>query len=304
MDRRVKIFLENEGNRKEVLVEMWAKGGRERCWLKERDAQPSQGPEEGSDGHPAQDDGRSRMQEDTPEEKRDTMMTELAERVISLEKENRELKKAIHEMEAKAAGQVQAIRATAERCSMLEKGVLEIAQHVRQHEAFDRSVRTSIDGLEKQVQIHQDNFQHVVRIFQNHEQHIEKHGVVSEGIAQYVNALVEESEKTRAWVGSLIRESQAQEEVLRQHEIGQQVLAEVIRRIAVQQTQQQSQPSQGQAIAGGGPTVTELDDDDDPDRLNFMTGPNPHKGPPNGGTRQVTSKAPRAPKPKTIAKRK
>ena len=84
------------------------------------------GPEEGSDGHPAQDDGRSRMQEDTPEEKRDTMMTELAERVISLEKENRELKKAIHEMEAKAAGQVQAIRATAERCSMLEKGVLEI----------------------------------------------------------------------------------------------------------------------------------------------------------------------------------
>ena len=143
-----------------------------------------------------------------------------------------------------------------------------------------------------------------MRIFQNHEQHIEKHGVVSEGIAQYVNALVEESEKTRALVGSLIRESQAQEEVLRQHEIGQQVLAEVIRRIAVQQTQQQSQPSQGQAIAGGGPTVTELDDDDDPDYLDFLGGPNPHDGPPTGGTGQVTSKPPRAPKLKTIAKRK
>ena len=80
-------------------------------------------------------------------------------------------------------------------------------------------------------------------------------------MAQYINALVDESEKTRAWIGSLTRESQAQEAVLRQHEMGQQVLAEVIKRIAVQQEQQQSQPPQGQAIAGTGQTVTEVDDD-------------------------------------------
>ena len=46
------------------------------------------------------------------------------------------------------------------------------------------------------------------------------------------DALVEENEKTKAWVGSLMRESQAQD-VLRQHEMGQQVLAEVFRRIVV-----------------------------------------------------------------------
>ena len=123
-------------------------------------------------------------------------------------------------------------------------------------------------------------------------------------MVQYINALVEENEKTRTWVGSLMRESQAQEDVLRQHEMGQQVLAEVIRRIVDQQTQQQSQQPQGQARVGAGPTVTEVEDDQDPDHLDFMTGPNPHKGPPNGGTGQATSKAPRAPKQKVIAKRK
>ena len=136
---------------------------------------------------------------------------------------------------------------------------------------------TSFDGLENQVQTHHDNFQQVVRIFQNHEQHIRKNDVLSEGTTQYINALVEETEKTKAWVGSLMRESQAQEDVLRQHEMGQQVLAEVIRRIVVQQTQHQSQPQQGQAIAGTGPMVTEVDDNEDPDRLDFLTGPDPTK---------------------------
>ena len=186
----------------------------------------------------------------------------------------------------------------------LKKGLLEIAQHVGQHEAFNRSVRTSIDGLEKQVQIHQDNFGHVVRIFKNHEEHITKNGFVSEGMAQYINALVEESEKTKLWVGSLMRESQEQEAVLRQHEVGQQVLAEVIKRIVTQQEQQQSQPQHGQTITGTGPTVTEVDDDQDDDRLDFMTGPNPHDGPPTGLTGQVTSKGPRVRKQKTIGKRK
>ena len=57
--------------------------------------------------------------------------------------------------------------------------MMEIVQHVRQHEAFNKSVRASIDGLEKQVQTHQDNFQQVVRIFKNHEERIAQTGVVS-----------------------------------------------------------------------------------------------------------------------------
>ena len=244
------------------------------------------------------------MHEDTPEERRSEQLDALTEKVASLEKENGELKKALQELDAKMALQAKAIMATCERFSAIETGMMEIVQHIRQHEAFNRSVKTSIDGLEKQVQIHWDNFGHVVRIFRNHEEHIAKNGLVSEGMAQYINALVEESEKTKLWVGSLMRESQAQEDVLRQHEIGQQVLAEVIRRIAVQQTQQQSQPPEAQAITGTGPTVTEVDDNEDPDRLDFLGGPNPHEGPPNGGTGQATSKGPRVRKQKVIAKRK
>ena len=90
------------------------------------------------------------------------------------------MKKVIQEMQAKAAGQTEAIRATAERCSMIEKGFLEIIQRVQHHDAFNRSVKTSIDGLENQVPTHQDNFQQAVRIFQNHEERIAQTGVVSE----------------------------------------------------------------------------------------------------------------------------
>ena len=297
MDRKVQVLLEKDGERTAVEVEKRINGEKEWFWFREKDHHPQQERPGEADDHPIQEKA-DHMQEDTPEEKRSEQLDALTEKVASLEKENGELKKAVQEMEAKMAGQVEAIRATCERFSNIETGMMEIVQHVRQHEAFNKSVKTSIDGLENQVRIHQDNFGHVVRIFKNHEEHIAKNGFVSEGMAQYINALVEESEKTKAWVGSLMRESQAQEDVLRQHEMGQQVLAEVIRRIVVQQTQQQSQPQQGQAITGTGPTVTEIDDNDDPERLDFLRGPNPHDGPPNGGTGQVSSKGPRVRKSK------
>ena len=99
------------------------------------------------------------MQEDTPEERRSEQLDMLTEKAASLEKENSESKKAVQELEAKMALQANAIMATCERFSTIETGMMEIVQHVRQHEAFNRSVRTSIDGLKNQVQTHQDNFQ-------------------------------------------------------------------------------------------------------------------------------------------------
>ena len=302
MDGEAQIFLEKDSVRTAVQAQKMIDGEKEWFWFREKNRQLQQ--ELGGENVDPIPEEVNNMQEDTPEERRSEQLDALTEKEASLEKENDELKKVVQELQAKVAGQTEAIMATCERFSMIETGLLEIAQHVGQQEAFSRSVKTSIEGLEKQVCIHQDNFHQVVRIFQNHEEHIHSHGVVSEGMAQYINALAVENEKTKAWVGSLMRESQAQEDVLRQHEMGQQVLAEVIRRIVVQQEQQQSQPQQGQTITGTGPTVTEVDDHEDPDRLDFMTGPNPHKGPPNGGTGQVTSKAPRAPKQKVIAKRK
>ena len=70
------------------------------------------------------------------------------------------------------------------------------------------------------------------------------------------------------------------------------------------QHQGQQQQPQGQVVTVTGPTVTVVDDDQDGDRLVFLRGQNPHKGPPDGGTGQTTSKQPSAPKHKVRAKRK
>ena len=126
--------------------------------------------------------------------------------------------------------------------------------------------------------------------------------MAAEGMTQFINALIEENEKAKMWIAGLMKEFQAQEEVLRQHHLGQQVIAEVIKLIVAQQAQQQWQPQQGQAITGPGPTVTVVDDDEDPDRLNFMGGPDPHSGPPNRGPRQTRTKPPRTRIHKTAVK--
>ena len=64
--------------------------------------------------------------------------------------------------------------------------------------------------------------------------------------------------------------------------------------------QQPTQQSQGQAVTGTGPIVTDVGDDD---RLDFQGGQNPQTGPPNGGTRQVTTKPPRSRKHEVTLKK-
>ena len=101
------------------------------------------------------------MQEDTREEMQAEQLEGLNEKVASLENENRELKRVIREMEARAELQAQAIMASAERCSMIETAIMKIGQHVQQQEIFNGSVRASVSGLENKVRAHQDNFQEV-----------------------------------------------------------------------------------------------------------------------------------------------
>ena len=134
IDGEALVFLEKDHKRRAVKVEKRIGGEKELFWLREKDHQP-QG--NGDD-----------MQEDTPEERRSEQLDALTEKVASLEKENGELKKTIGEMEAKMALQAKAIMATCERFTTIETGMMEIVQHVGQHEAFNRSVRTSIDWLE------------------------------------------------------------------------------------------------------------------------------------------------------------
>ena len=54
-------------------------------------------------------------------------------------------------------------------------------------------------------------------------------GVVTQEMAQYVNALIRENEQKSMRIESLVKEYQVQSGVLRQQQMGQQVLAEVLK---------------------------------------------------------------------------
>ena len=141
--------------------------------------------------------------------------------------------------------------------------------------------RASVQGLFEEVSIPRANFQKVGMIMQVHEQHIVVSGVVTQEMAQYVNALIRENEKKSMQIESLVKEFQVQSEILRQHQEGQQVLAEVLKMAMA--GQQPRQPCQ-QDVTGTGQSVTvkEVDDTSGTDR-NFPNAPSPNSGPPNIG---------------------
>ena len=187
-------------------------------------------------------------------------MMALVERITTLERENGELKRVIQEMEAKAALQANAIKEVVDRCSVIEAATMEIVQHVRQQEVFNGSVWASIDGLETQVKIHQNSFKEVVRVLQAHETHIVKNGSAASEMAQFINALAQENEKKTLWIGSPMKESQAQAGVLREHQAGQQALAEAMKRMMVWQHQGQP-PKPQQGVTGTHVVVIGVDGD-------------------------------------------
>ena len=131
-------------------------------------------------------------------------------------------------------------------------------------------------------------------MLQNHEQRILTNGVASQEMVQYINALALDNENKKQWIGVLMKESQAQAEVLRQHHLGQQVLAEVIKRMADPWQQPQPQPQHQRITAGNGPTATVVDEDDGT-RLDFMGGPSPHPTPPDIGSMRMEIELQQAP---------
>ena len=197
----------------------------------------------------------------------------LVEKVTFLENQNEELKKALQEMEMRLATQENTARQADERHARIEAAITRIAEVVQQQNTAIEVSKASMISLVEEVNNHRDNFQKVAMIMQVHEQHIVQSGVITQEMAQYINAHIKENEQANLRIGSLTRDSQTQTQVLRQHHLGQQVLAEVIKGIMAGQQQTQQQPPQGQTVTGAGPTVTEVDGDDDPDRLDFMGGP-------------------------------
>ena len=219
------------------------------------------------------------LSEEDPEERETREKMWLAEKVTSLEKENEELKASLQAIETRLATQENLARQADERCVRLEAAITQIADFIQQQNASIESSRALMNGLVEEVKAHQDNFQKLGKVMQVHERHIVQSGTITQEMAQYINALVQENEQKNLRIASLTKEYQAQADVLRQHQMGQQVIAEVVKRIIAGQGQQQTQQ---QGVTGRRPTVSDADDHD-PDRLDFLGGLNPHSGPPNGG---------------------
>ena len=285
-----KIFLEKDGKRREVSAEKLVGKGGPRFWFKEKTPEPPQQPErrddqpvaeEASDESTTEDDPVTEvetpaMSEVAPEEIETGQKMWMNEKITSLEKENAELRRALQEMETRLAFQENVARQMDERSVRLEAAITEIVEQVQRQNLFDEGVRASFTSLAEEVKKHQDNFHEVVRILQAHEEYIVRTGEATQEMAQNINALIQDSENKTVWISSLMRDSQEKTQVLRQHQIGLQVQAEVIKRVA----NQQQHPQQG--VAGTGPTVSEVDDQDG-DRLDFLGGQNPNTGPPNPG---------------------
>ena len=285
----VTVFLQKDETRKEVDIEKRVDDGGERFWLLDKPPQPQEAGAKADDNPTPGEDAA--MQHDTAEERNAMHMMALVERITTLERENGELKRVIQEMEAKTALQENAIKEVTGRCGVIEAALMEIVQHARQQEVFNGSVRASIDGLESQIKTHQNTFQEVVRVLQAHETHIVKNGSAASEMAQFINALAQENEKKTLWIGSLMKEAQAQAGVLREHQAGQQVLAEMMKRMMV--WQHRGQPQQ-QGDIGTQVVVTDVDQEDGT-HLDFLGGTNPHGGPPDVGPMQMLILPPQQP---------
>ena len=193
-------------------------------------------------------------------------------------------------MEERLALHERAAIETSERCGILEAAIAKMAEHIAQQEHFNKSANSSISALVGDVKAHQGRFQEVVKILQSNEQHIANSGAASQEMAQYINALVQENEKKSLWIGTLMKEVQAQAQELQQHEMGQQVLAEMLK-LVMNHRPAQHQP---QTATGTSPIVTEVDDPSGSD-LGFRGGPNPNEGPPDIGGFGVMTQLPLVP---------
>ena len=285
----VKVFIHKDGKMAEVEAEKRIEGGREKFWFNEKKDQPEQQTEP---QEPAPEvDQVAPFEEETQEEIDERNKMWLIEKVTSLERENEEMKKVLQEMATRVQLQENMLKQYVELQGVFDSAVTRVCENVQRLNAFTEEATPVINGLVQEVQKHQGNFREVGRILLNHEEHIAKTRTASEQMAQYINALIQESEKNHLWIGNLIKENQEQNQVLRRHEMGQYAIAEVVKEVANKQSQQQPPTATGTQ-----PTITEPGEDGD--RLDFTGGPSPQTGPPDIGPLTTTTKSPRAPRPK------
>ena len=289
MKGQVDVFLEKDGKRKKVQVELRIEGGKKRFWFVEKAPEPPQRrldekddesvtEEAGEDSATVDDPVAERraagMSEDDKEEVETGRKMWVTDKITTLEKEKEEMSKTIQELRAKIELQEKKISEMSQRNGMIEGAIADIVEHVKRQISFNDGVKASFTSLAEVVNKHQNNFTEVVRIFKIHEQRIAQNGAASQEMARCINTLVQDSEKKTVWISSLMRDSQEQMQVLRRHEVGLHVQAEVLKSAVNQQARQRETATRTV------PTVEELDDNNETVQ-NFPNGPSPQTGPPN-----------------------
>ena len=136
--------------------------------------------------------------------------------------------------------------------------------------------------------MHHGNFQEVAWVLQNHEQRIAINGVVSDRMTQLINDVIQDNQDKSLWIGILKNEAQAQAQVIQQHQVKQQVLAEVMKVMINKQQEQE------QAAAVGGRAGSEVEEIT-ATRLDFRTYQNPNATPPGSGLMNLAIEFPQVP---------
>ena len=75
----------------------------------------------------------------------------LVEKATSLENENKDLKRALGEMEAKLVIQETAMKGMVERHLAVEAAITYMAEHIKRQDVFNESTSSSINGLVDEV---------------------------------------------------------------------------------------------------------------------------------------------------------
>ena len=89
---------------------------------------------------------------------------------------------------------------------MLGNAITQVAVFVQQQNASIEGSRALMNSLVEEVNSHCDNFQKAGMIMQVNEQYIVRSGVVTQEMAQYINALIRENELKSMRIESLAKE--------------------------------------------------------------------------------------------------
>ena len=131
----------------------------------------------------------------------------LSEKVMALEKDNKDLKRAIQEMEARIELQGKTMAQIAQRHGEIETAIPKIWEHVQRQDTFNEGVRASFTSVSAEdVEKHQNNFREVVWILQTREEHIIRTGSAFQETEKRINALIQENANKTVWISSPMRD--------------------------------------------------------------------------------------------------